>query len=71
MFRLAYSLPDFAAAVGALIDEVDLRHAPMRLDVSHMHGQHSHATGAKNRNVLNFVVLYVGWHVGSPSAEAR
>jgi hypothetical protein len=70
VFRLAYSQSDFAAAVGALIDELDLRHAPMRLDVSHMHRQQSHATGAKNRDVLYFVVLDVGWHVGSLSAEA-
>jgi hypothetical protein len=71
VFRLAYSQPDFAAAVGARIDELDLRHAPMRLDVSHIHRQQPYATGAKNRHVLNFVVLDIGGHVGSPSAEAR
>ena len=38
-FRLGNGLPDFGAAVGALIDEVDFRHAPMRLDVSDIHGQ--------------------------------
>src|SRR6266851_8081205 len=36
-FRLRYRLPDFCTAIGALIDEVDLRHAPMRLDVSDVH----------------------------------
>jgi hypothetical protein len=36
-FRLCYRLPDFRTAIGALIDEVDLRHAPMRLDVSNVH----------------------------------
>jgi hypothetical protein len=71
VFRLAYSQPDFAAAVGARIDELDLRHAPMGLDVSHIHRQQPYATGAKNCHVLNFVVLDVGGHVGSPSWEAR
>ena len=66
-FWLCYSLPDLGAAVGALIDEVDLRHAPMGLDVSHVHREQSYATGADHRSCLNFVVLDVGWHVGSPS----
>jgi len=35
--RLCYRLPDFRTAIGALIDEVDLRHAPMRLDISNVH----------------------------------
>src|ERR1019366_1479804 len=58
---------DLGAAVGALIDEVDLRHTPMGLDVSDVHREQSYATGADNRSCLNFVVLDVGWHVGSPS----
>jgi hypothetical protein len=66
-FGLGYSLPDLATAVGALIDEVDLRHAPMGLDVSDEHRQKSQAAGAENRSVLNSVVLDIGWHVGSPS----
>jgi hypothetical protein len=60
-------LPDFGAAVWALIDEVDLRHAPMGLDVPHEHGQQSYAAGADNRSSLDFVMLDVGWHFGSPS----
>ena len=66
-FWPGYSLPDFAAAVGALIDEIDLCHAPMGLDVSDEHRQKSEAGGAENRSVLNCVVLDVGWHIGSPS----
>ncbi len=34
---LRYRLPDFGAAVGALIDEVDLGHAPMGLDLPDVH----------------------------------
>jgi hypothetical protein len=36
-FWFGHGLSDFGAAVGALIDEVDLRHAPMRLNVSDVH----------------------------------
>jgi hypothetical protein len=36
-FQLCYGLPDFSAAVRALVDKVDLRHAPMGLDVSYVH----------------------------------
>jgi hypothetical protein len=36
-FRLCQCLLDFSAAVRALVDEVDLRHAPMGLDVSYVH----------------------------------
>jgi hypothetical protein len=70
-FRLGHGLPDFGATVGALIDEVDLRHAPMRLDLSDIHRKQSNAAGADNRGRLDLVMLDVGWHIGSPSAEAR
>src|SRR4051812_6092338 len=44
--RLDHRLPDFSAAIKTLIDEVDLRHAPMRLDVSHIHMKvHAARTG--------------------------
>jgi hypothetical protein len=69
-YRLRYRLPDFGAAVGALIDEVDLGHAPMGLNVSDKHRQKSQAAGAENRSVLSCVVLDVGWHVGSPSPRS-
>ena len=36
---LRYRLPDFGAAVGALIDEVDLGHAPMGFDLPDVHGE--------------------------------
>ena len=36
-FRLCYGLLDFSAAVRTLVDEVNLRHAPMGLDVSYVH----------------------------------
>jgi hypothetical protein len=70
-FRLGYGLPDFGAAVGALIDEIDLRQAPMRFYFSHKHRKQSDAAGTDNRGCLDFVMLDVGWHIGSPSAEAR
>jgi hypothetical protein len=69
-FWLGDSLPDFAAAVGALIDEVDLCHAPMGLDVSDEHRQKSQAAGAENHSVLSGVVLDISWHVGSPSPRS-
>ena len=36
-FRHCHGLLDFSAAVRALVDEVDLRHAPMGRDVSYVH----------------------------------
>jgi hypothetical protein len=67
-FRLDDGLPDFGAAVGALIDEVDLRHVPMRLDVPHMHREQSDAAGTDNRRRLeDFVMPDIGWHGSSPS----
>ena len=69
-FRLGYGLSDFAAAVGALIDEVDLGHAPMGLDISDEHRQKSQAAGAENRSALSCMVLNVGWHIGSPSPRS-
>src|SRR3954469_2256333 len=65
-FRPGDGLPDFGAAVGALIDKVDLRHAPMGLDLPDKHGKYSHAAGAQDRSGFGFVMLNVGWHVGSP-----
>ena len=66
-FRPCDGLPDFGAAVGAFIDEVDGRHAPMGFDVSYIHWKQSHAAGAEDRNWLDVVMLDVGWHIGSPS----
>ena len=64
----------FGAAIRALIDEVDLRHAPMGFDLPDIHGKQSHTAGADDRSVLALVMLNVGWHVGSPftfAAEVR
>jgi hypothetical protein len=64
--RLGHGLSDFGAAVGTLEDEVDFRHAPMRLDLPDIHGEVSNAAGADDRSGLDVVVLDVGWHEGSP-----
>jgi hypothetical protein len=69
--RLRYRLADFGAAVGALIDEVDPGHAPMGFDLPDVHREQSHAAGAENRGRLNFAVLDIGWHVGSPSQRKQ
>jgi hypothetical protein len=69
MFWLGHGLSDFGAAIGALIDEIDLRHTPMRLNISNVHREQAYAAWADYRDCLNFVVMDVGWHVGSP-AEA-
>jgi hypothetical protein len=39
LLGLGDRVPDLGAAVGALIDEVDLRQTPMGLDLSHIHRQ--------------------------------
>jgi hypothetical protein len=67
LLRLRHGLPDFGAAVGTLIDEVDLRHAPMGLDFSDIHRKQSYAAGADHSGCFTFVMLNVGWHIGSPS----
>jgi hypothetical protein len=36
-FGLDHCLSDFSATVRALVGEVDFRHAPMGIDVSHVH----------------------------------
>src|SRR3954468_16273564 len=66
--RPSDGLPDLGAAIRALIDEVDLRHAPMGFDFPDIHRKQSHTAGADDRSVLALVMLNVGWHVGSPLA---
>jgi hypothetical protein len=46
-FGLDHSLSDFSATVRALVGEVDLRHAPMGLDVSYVHRK-SQAVGTND-----------------------
>jgi hypothetical protein len=65
-FRLCDGLPDFGPAVWTFIDKIDFRHAPMGFDLSDKHGQQSYATGTHDRRFIDFVMLDVGWHVGSP-----
>lgn len=64
--RPAYGLPDFSAAIRTFVDEIDLGHAPVRLDVTHIHGQQPKAAGTEDRSHLNVVMLNICWHYGSP-----
>ena len=64
-FRLHDGLANLGAAVGAFISEFDLRHAPMRLDIAHIHWN-SDATRTDDEGRFGIVVLMdIGWHVGS------
>ena len=47
LFGLDHRLSDFSATVSALVGEVDLRHAPMGLDVSYVH-RNSQAVGTSD-----------------------
>jgi hypothetical protein len=69
-FRLHNGLADFRAAVGAFISEVDLRHAPMRLDVAHIH-RNSDAAWTQDEGGFNIVMMDIGWHVGSPQEDTQ
>jgi hypothetical protein len=72
VYWLSHGLPHLGTAIGAFIDEVDLRHAPVWLDIAHKHGLHSDAAGADDGRHLDFVMVDIGWHMGSPSnAKAR
>jgi len=64
--RLGHRLPDFRAAVGAFIGEVDLRHAPMRFDIPHIHRKPD-AAWTNDKGWLDVVVMVdIGWHVDTP-----
>lgn len=65
--RLFDGLPDLGPAPGALIDEVDLGRAPVRLDFTHEHGKQAHAARADHRGGIGRVMLDISWHLGSPS----
>jgi hypothetical protein len=43
----------------------------MGFHVSNVHRQLPDAAGADDRRDLDFVMLDVGWHVGSPSQRKR
>src|SRR4030081_496698 len=64
--RLDHGLLYFRTAVGAFIGEVDLRHAPMRLDGAHEHRK-SDATRTNDESRLDVIVMVdIGWHVRTP-----
>ena len=68
--RLHDGLANFGATVGAFIGEVDLRHAPMRLDVTHKHRK-SDAARTDDERRFDAVMMDVGWHVGSPQEDIQ
>ena len=51
-----HSFLDFGAALRALVDEVDLRHAPMGFNIANVHSE-TYAVGAEDCGGLNFVML--------------
>ena len=67
MDRFSHGVPHLGAAIRTFIDEVYLRHAPVRFDVAHIHGQQSNTAGANYRCRLDFVMTDIGWHIGSPA----
>jgi hypothetical protein len=68
--RLHDGLSNFGAAVGAFIGEVDLRHAPMRLDVAHIHRK-SDTARTDDKGRFDIVMMDIGWHVGSPQEDTQ
>ena len=70
-FPLHDGSANFGAAVRAFISEVDLRHAPVRLDVAQIHSQ-SDAARTKDEGRFDIVVMMdIGWHVGSPQEDIQ
>jgi hypothetical protein len=70
-FRLHDGLANLRAATGAFVSEVDLRHAPVRLDVTHKH-RNPDAARTDDKGRFDMIVLAdVGWHVGSPQKHSR
>src|SRR6478752_2620969 len=64
--RLDHRLSDLRTAVGAFIGEVDLRHAPMRFDIPHIHRKPD-AAWTNDKGWLDVVVMVdIGWHVDTP-----
>jgi hypothetical protein len=56
----ACRVPDLRAAVGALIDEVDLRHAPMRCNVLDVH-RRTYTAWAGHEGWFGVVMADIGW----------
>jgi hypothetical protein len=70
-FGLHDGLANFRAAVGAFIREVDLRHAPMRLDVAHIHLK-PYAAWTNDEGWFDLILMMdIGWHVGSPQEDTQ
>ncbi|MGE9010182.1 hypothetical protein ACO2JO_16480 [Leptospira interrogans] len=70
-FWLDNGLANFCAAVGAFKGEVDLRHAPMRLDVPYKH-RNPDAARTNDESRLDVVVMVdIGWHVGTPHGSIQ
>src|SRR4051812_26588133 len=63
--RLDHRLPDLHPAVGAFIGEVDLRQAPVRFDILHIHGK-AYAARTNDEGGFDVMMADIGWHVGSP-----
>jgi hypothetical protein len=59
-------LPNLGATVRAFIGEVDLRHAPMRLDVSYEHRKPDAARTNDEGRLDVVVMVNIGWHDGTP-----
>jgi hypothetical protein len=64
-------LPDFRTAIRAFVDEVDLRHAPVWLDFPNIHRQHANAARTNDGRHLDLMMMDIGWHFGSPSANKK
>jgi hypothetical protein len=59
-------MANLRAATGAFVREVDLCHAPVRLDVAHKHRKPD-AARTDDEGRFDMIVLEdVGWHLGSP-----
>jgi hypothetical protein len=65
-FRFYEGLANLGAAVGALIGEIDLRQAPMRLHVAHEHWKSDTARTDDEVRFDIVVQMDIGWHGGSP-----
>src|SRR5215218_5875684 len=64
--RLDDRLSKLGAAVRAFIGEVDLRHAPVRLDVLDEHRKPDTARTNDEGRLDVVVMMNIGWHLGTP-----
>jgi hypothetical protein len=67
--RLDHGLAKLGATIGAFIGELDLRHAPMRLDIPNKHRKPD-AAWTNDEGWLDVIVLVdIGWHLYSPQGK--